>query len=126
MHQLIVQVVRNNSFLFDHLVEPSDDLQYITHMLHPNCALQARYFDYDIIRIQIMGETKYTLFHPKNLERLQIYPHSHPSSHQSQVNICKLSSSSFFCSQYFGQSIGINIYISIYLSLLARFIQCSK
>ncbi len=59
-------------------------------MIHPGTTLQCRMSPYHTFRIQIVGKANYVLISPEEaITSLYLYPHTHLSHDQSQVNLKK-------------------------------------
>lgn len=63
-----------------------DSIAPILWMLSPNSALQCRYSEYHTFRIQLKGSATYYLMSPEYYKYLYLYPSTHDSNYQSQVN----------------------------------------
>lgn len=62
-------------------------------IMHPGSAVQARFAPYHTFRVQLQGVARYVLFSPVDVEKhAYIYPHTHLSHGQSQVQRPDLSS----------------------------------
>ncbi len=59
----------------------------ILNFLYPSCALQFRYNEYHVTKVQVLGRSRYTLV-PNGLNKLIFpFPYSHLYRRQSQVSL---------------------------------------